>query len=219
MFITTEYQNIYNAVFQQMMKEFPEQAYESSVPSYIHNNKLMSWLFWKRIDVALRLAGDLEGHKVLDIGCGTGVLFRHLHDHRCTIVGCDPVSRKLAEYTCEKMKIQAQLYDQLADISGVFGTIFALDVLEHVQDLKWFVQKIALFSKNGTKVIVSGPTENFLYGIGRRLAGFSGEYHRRNIYEIEKAMQEHFSKVEIVRLFFPFVLFRISSWVPSDRVH
>jgi len=219
MLISAEYQNSYKAVFQQQMEKFPEQAYESSVPSYTHGNKLMSWLFWRRIDAALRLAGDIGGQKVLDIGCGTGVLFRYLHEHHCTIVGCDPVSRTLAEYTCEKMQIHAHLYDHLADISGAFETIFALDVFEHVEDLKGLIQKTALFSRNGTKVIVSGPTENFLYGIGRRFAGFSGEYHLRNIYEIEEMMQEHFSKLDIIRLFFPFVFFRISSWALPVRAH
>jgi hypothetical protein len=64
-----------------------------------------------------------------------------------------------------------------------------------------------------TRIIISGPTENFFYKCGRFLAGFSGHYHHRSIYHVEEAMKvAGFSLDHIRRLYPPIPLFRISSW-------
>ena len=52
-----------------------------------------------------------------------------------------------------------------------------------------------------------GPTENRIYKLGRRLVGFSGDYHRRNISHIAAAMREQFAVRIVKRLFYPFTLF------------
>ena len=62
-------------------------------------------------------------------------------------------------------------------------------------------------------LIISGPTESFLYKIGRKLAGFSGDYHVTNIYDVERKFSEGgFTKTGLKKLYFPFTLFRISTW-------
>lgn len=215
MLISKEYRERYVTIFQQMVELFPEKAFESSVLSYLHYNKAMAWIFWKRIETALEFAEDIHGKNVLDIGCGTGVLFKYLHGNGCTITACDPISRKLAEFSCSKLDISAALYDNLEEIpTREFDYIYVLDVLEHVEDLDTAIEKIITCSHSDTRVIISGPTENFMYKIGRKLAGFSGEYHVRNIYDIEKKLAQNFKMSRLKRLFFPTSFFRISVWKP-----
>ena len=71
-----------------------------------------------------------------------------------------------------------------------FDLINALDVLEHVDDLPWALKELLALLKPGGQLVISGPTENMLYRIGRKLAGpqFSGEYHERGTAEIKREL-------------------------------
>ena len=60
------------------------------------------------------------------------------------------------------------------------------------------------------RLIVSGPTESVFYRAGRRLAGFSGHYHVRNIYDIESHLSQFFRLSLVKRLVWPVTLFRIT---------
>ena len=71
--------------------------------------------------------------------------------------------------------------------------ITALDVLEHVTDLEDTLDSLFRLLRPGGVLLVSGPTENMLYRIGRQLAGaeYTGAYHVRNIESIRKALTRH----------------------------
>lgn len=74
--------------------------------------------------------------------------------------------------------------------------IVAADVLEHIdvdkldKFLITFYQKL----KGRGRLIVSGPTENFVYRIGRIIAGFAGkgDYHHTNIDRLIEKIQKYF---------------------------
>ncbi|HAM50928.1 MAG TPA: hypothetical protein DCP92_09670 [Nitrospiraceae bacterium] len=213
--ITRQYQKRYKEIFEEVLLAAPKGYFdESALPSYTHNNRLMSWLFWKRIEAALSLAGDLRNKSVLDFGCGGGVTFRYLAERQCEIVGCDNQFHQLAKDVCAKLGIVAHIHQDISEIRGrKFDVIFALDVLEHIEAPDHIIDKFLTLSHDKTAVVLSGPTENMFYRIGRRLAGFSGHYHLRNIYEIEKMLSAKKLKKKVMRNFYgPFPLFRISSW-------
>ena len=209
------YRREYLGVFQEMLGTAPRGHFdEMALPSYTHPNPAMSWLFWKRLDVALRLAGEVAGRSVLDFGCGGCTSFRHLQAKGCRISGEDPFALDLATEVCRRLGIQANLYRSLDQVtSQVFDVIFALDVLEHVEDLDGCLGDLRRFAGPGTAVIVSGPTENAFYKLGRRLAGFTGHYHLTNIYDIEARLRQGGLVTEAVRTLYPPVpLFRVSRW-------
>ena len=52
-----------------------------------------------------------------------------------------------------------------------FDIIYALDVLEHINDLEPYVTLFSKLLVPGGTVIISGPTENIFYKIGRKIAG------------------------------------------------
>jgi 2-polyprenyl-3-methyl-5-hydroxy-6-metoxy-1,4-benzoquinol methylase len=92
-----------------------------------------------------------------------------------------------------------------------FDLIIALDVLEHVKDLPRILRELLALLKQGGQLIVSGPTENILYRIGRKVAGpeYSGAYHERGIAEIKHELM-HISRIEpIATLYWPIPLFEI----------
>lgn len=62
------------------------------------------------------------------------------------------------------------------------------------------------------RLILSGPTENFLYRLGRRVAGFSGEYHKVTISEIEQATRRELFLTSRRLAPFGLPLFAVSVW-------
>jgi hypothetical protein len=51
--------------------------------------------------------------------------------------------------------------------------------------------------KPGGQLLVTGPTENLAYRIGRRMVGFTGEYHHLTIYDVLKEVAKQF-EVQVV---------------------
>lgn len=209
------YKQSYTNIFREILCEGTPGCYdEAALPSYTHTNKVMAWLFWQRIKAALQMAGDIKDQSVLDFGCGSGITFLYLHKSGCHITGCDSQFHQMAENICQKLHIQADIYRNLFEIdSRRFDCIIALDVLEHIEDMDGYIEKLKQLSHDKTKIILSGPTENMLYKTGRKLAGFSGDYHVRNIYDIERDFKKYnLQRTALKCLYFPFTLFRISSW-------
>ena len=92
-----------------------------------------------------------------------------------------------------------------------FDLVNALDVLEHVDDLPHTLKELLHLLKPGGQLIISGPTENALYQIGRKFAGpeFSGDYHERGTAEIKRELARFAPVRQIATLYWPVPLFEI----------
>lgn len=211
-----DHRETYEHIFLETLAAAPPGTYdESALPSYTHPNRLMAWLFWRRVRVALTLAAPKRGESVLDFGCGGGTTFRRLADCGCRITGCDVVTHALAAEVCRRLGVEARLVAGLGEIDPreTFDIILALDVLEHVEDLNGTLGRLTRFLGSRGRLVVSGPTENLLYRIGRRFAGFSGHYHIRDIHVIEAALRGlGFRRERLIRLYPGVSFFRISRW-------
>lgn len=216
--IDAAYRAAYEQAFRKRLAQAPRGAYdEMALPSYTHGNRLMAKLFWRRLEAAFALAGNLQGRAVLDFGCGGCVTFRYLHAEGCDITGLDPHAGALAADICERLGVRAHIVRTPDELEGRrFGCILALDVLEHVDDLDACIDDLARLLEPGGRIVLSGPTESFWYRLGRLLAGFSGHYHVRTVYDIERALADHgLSRLGLHVLRLPFALFRVSAWAPT----
>lgn len=195
----------------------PHALDEQALPSYTHGNLLAQELFWRRIRLVMEEIDRLAPRRVLDFGCGAGVLLPHLVAQGAHVQAHD-VDLTAAQELAQKNGWGeiAWLPDRraLENLEGnSLDLILALDVLEHVDEAE-LVLLIALFARllaPDGRLIVSGPTENGAYRLGRRIAGFSGHYHHRNIYDIEAKLAAHFELHVLARLVWPVTLFRIVS--------
>lgn len=187
---------------------------EAALPSYAHSNRLMAWFFWKRVETALRLAENLEGCSVLDFGAGGGITLNYLRKRRCQITACEKEFSHLTREVAKHFKVQVEVFEDLFTIKEkTFDRIFALDVLEHIDNPGPYIDKLIELCKTEGKIILSGPTESLLYKIGRKMAGFSGHYHVRNIFDIEETFRRKgLQRVQVKKLYPIFTLFRISAW-------
>jgi 2-polyprenyl-3-methyl-5-hydroxy-6-metoxy-1,4-benzoquinol methylase len=168
-----------------------------AIPSYLHPNPLMRWMAWRRVEVVAdrlqALCARRNGQPaIVDFGCGTGILFDEALRCGRPVIGVDVVldSARLlvAEWKLDvELKTPAQAREEIEP--GTVDVIVAAEVLEHVDPLD---ESLALFQtwlKNDGVLLVSLPTENRLYRLGRRLAGFQGHYHHDDARSIDRAIR------------------------------
>ena len=155
--------------------------------------------------------------KVLDFGCGSGVMLSFLAQHSGHVTAMDidlvPLERVKKYIPLEEnilvLDANQVPISQLTPKS--FDLINALDVLEHVDDLPRTLSDLLNLLKPGGQLVVSGPTESVLYRIGRKLAGpeYSGDYHERGIAEIKRELARLAQIRQIATLYWPVPLFEI----------
>jgi len=184
---------------------------EAALPAYAHKNPLIDHIFWKRLKVvANHLKKKNKGSlKILDFGCGTGVMSYELATNTHEVVGLDldlrPVTllKESINYPDSISFLEGDLFDKDLE-ENTFDAIIALDVLEHMDDdqLRKYMAKFRSLLKDGGEVIISGPTENFLYKIGRKLAGqdFTGDYHDSEIQSIRKIVSETYEVKSLAKI-------------------
>jgi len=192
----------------------PEDRDEMAIPSYLHRNPLLRWMARRRLHVLAgwyqRLAvAKSRRLRVMDFGCGTGILFPTLLEHAEKIFGVDIVL-DAAAYVVE----QLGLSDSVALVSAVdvekriesesLDMVIAGEVLEHVDDVAQTSNLFRRLLRADGSLLVSLPTENALYRCGRRLAGFHGHYHHSNAATIHPIILDSgFSLEHIARVPLP----------------
>lgn len=175
-----------------------EDRAEMAIPSYLHQNPALRWMAWRRLEVVVehlkRLAPSRREHSsVLDFGCGSGVLFRDSLARFDKVVGVDLVlaaaKALVAELGLQKVTLLTPADADREVEAASQDVIIAAEVLEHVDDLPPTLEQFRKWLKPGGKLLVSLPTENALYRLGRRLAGFSGHYHHSNAASIDEKIR------------------------------
>jgi 2-polyprenyl-3-methyl-5-hydroxy-6-metoxy-1,4-benzoquinol methylase len=183
---------------------------ESCVPSYVHQNPLAAWVAWARLTAAVSLhSRHAPPGEVLDFGAATG----ELHHVLAPKDEYHFVEENQALVDALSARIPSAKHVRLEDLpERTYAAIFALDSLEHNEDVRPLLEALADSLRPDGIFILSGPTENWLYKLGRKIARFDGHYHQQTIYDIEQEASRSFQRVErrVVPLGVP--LFSISAW-------
>jgi 2-polyprenyl-3-methyl-5-hydroxy-6-metoxy-1,4-benzoquinol methylase len=213
------YKTEFRAVIRKVLAESEQgRLDEAGFPAYSHLNPLINWLFWQRLRKVMNyIEADAPYEHILDFGCGSGVMLPFLCAIGARVTALDidllpfeRVSRQRAFPT------NLQTYDAretpLRELpKASFDLIIATDVLEHVDDLPGTLADMRNLLKRGGHIVISGPTENILYKIGRKLAGpeYSGDYHERGIPEVRELLGEQMQIIQIATLYWPVSLFEV----------
>ena len=102
-----------------------------------------------------RAIRPLEGLRLLDIGCGGGLLCEPLARMGATVVGIDPAERNVriaslhAEESGVPVDYRATTAEDLADSGERFDVVMAMEVVEHVADVDLFLRRSAEMVKPG----------------------------------------------------------------------
>jgi 2-polyprenyl-3-methyl-5-hydroxy-6-metoxy-1,4-benzoquinol methylase len=212
-----QYRNeIENILHRMLSTNHPGDLDEQGVPAYLEGFYWSREIFWKRIQVSTQSILEKHGGKCIDFGCGSGILLPFL-DPIFEIVYAVDIAPKFAQDFINFWTDSVQhplkniyLFNKLEynDLThNSIDLILALDSLEHVDNIKDVLLKMKDLLKPGGSILISGPTENLFYRIGRKIVGFSGHYHRRSIYDIEKEINKYFKIKSVHKIGFPFTLF------------
>ncbi len=165
---------------------------EVSLPAYLHNNFLVRKLFLDRIKTAFRMESFMD-KTILDYGCGSGLFLESISHEIKNGIGVDldiEIAKKIVtskDILLSQIKNEREIL-QFANLD----IITSFDVLEHIKNLENLVSCFyQVLSPKGI-LIISGPTENVLYGLARKFAQINikgnlkgKEEHISNIFDIK----------------------------------
>lgn len=103
----------------------------------------------------------LKGLRMLDIGCGGGILSEPLARLGASMVGADPaeeniaIAQEHAEGSGVSIDYRATTAEELAEAGESFDVVLAMEVVEHVVDVKTFVATCASMVKPGGLMIAA----------------------------------------------------------------
>jgi len=104
---------------------------------------------------------SLSGLRILDIGCGGGILCEPLARLGAEMVGADPSERNIAaarEHAARSgvaVDYRCTTAEALADAGERFDIVLAMEVVEHVTDVGLFVSRCAEMVKPGGLMILA----------------------------------------------------------------
>jgi ubiquinone/menaquinone biosynthesis C-methylase UbiE len=127
---------------------------------YTSNNRIVQYLnrvYLRNIAALVRHAGP---RRLLDVGCGEGVVLRHLdrHLHGVSVIGLDVdgTGLRVAQSQNTVSLVQGSVYD-LPFASGSFDLVLCCEVLEHVEQPDVAMAELARVSRD--RVLLSVPNE------------------------------------------------------------
>jgi 2-polyprenyl-6-hydroxyphenyl methylase/3-demethylubiquinone-9 3-methyltransferase len=108
----------------------------------------------------------LEGLRILDIGCGAGLLCEPLTRLGAQLIGVDPSASNIAAAWLHADKGQLSIdyrcstVEQM-DVRERFDIVLAMEVVEHVSDVGLFLNRCAAMLKPGGMMVISTLNRNW----------------------------------------------------------
>ena len=173
-------------LLRRMAERLPQELREEmGIPSYLEANPAVRLLLEWRIRAVLsraRLhARESPRPVALDYGCGTGLFLPWLSRYFRTVYGADldlrPSSMMVEERQLDNVHLIAPEELDCMVPEESLTVIICAEVLEHIEDLRSLLRLFERKLRAGGHLVVSLPTENVLYRAGRRIVGYSGDYH------------------------------------------
>ncbi|MBW1793472.1 MAG: cobalamin-dependent protein [Deltaproteobacteria bacterium] len=183
------------------LQRFARGIYVDS-PVYFSSNPLVRYINWKKLDFVLSLMLSKKKHRVLDFGCGNGVMSPTLSSISQSVVGIDlhtaAAARMKLEYGLSNVLLVTANGTKVPFKDDLFDTVVATSTLEHFRDLNVAVAEIARIIKPGGFLLFLSPTENIFYRFGRWLFGYKKpEDHYYSASDIAVILKKFFtSEVE-----------------------
>lgn len=140
----------------------------------------------------LSLANPAE--RVLDFGAGSGIFMRSLSKNfseaYCIDLRTQPLEYVKKRFNLTNVTITKSCGATLPYEDDFFDIVFAADVLEHFVSRTEILKEFKRVLKPDGYLIISGPTENFLYVLARRLIFWFWQKKLDHFTDIKGIMKE-----------------------------
>lgn len=112
----------------------------------------------------------LEGFKILDVGCGAGILSEALGMYGAEVVGIDPSELLIStaidhlatnQYDLNVKYLDELIEDHIVENSGKYDAIVASEVVEHIVDKKSFLKSCVAALKPGGSIFITTISKNW----------------------------------------------------------
>jgi 2-polyprenyl-3-methyl-5-hydroxy-6-metoxy-1,4-benzoquinol methylase len=131
--------------------------------------------------VVLSICGEFAVRRVLDIGCGNGMLCRELADAGCEVVGVEPSASGVAaarQLVPEGVFYERSVYDDPAGIAeSGFDLVVSTEVIEHLYKPAALLQLAAAKLKADGLLVLSTPYHGYLKNLALSLANGWDRHH------------------------------------------
>lgn len=164
-------------LLQKISERFDEISHTEIVSSYVDENN-------PQLQELLDYFGNVNGKKILDVGCGKGKFARSLIARGAKVTGID-LSPKLIKYT-KDIKGGEFLIGTATDLAFVneeFDYVYSVEVIEHIPDYKKAIKEmVRVLKKDGKICIIDknivGLTYRFLfpYILLKKYKEFTGKW-------------------------------------------
>jgi len=172
------------------------------------------WFLW-RFDMVERFNCSFNltsGARILDIGCGTGLMLKKLENHGMA-VGID-LAPKAIEYCrkCGVINVVRGTAEHLPFSDDTFDVVTALDLIEHVDDDTGVLINAFRVTKPGGVVLVTVPAFQFLWSEHDIVNRHRRRYTTKQLRSIIESAGFETVKLTYTNttLFFPILLFRLT---------
>jgi 2-polyprenyl-3-methyl-5-hydroxy-6-metoxy-1,4-benzoquinol methylase len=179
-------------------KKYYKKTYSNSYVETKHKNWMNNpnYKLFKEINMFIK---SKKNGKILDLGCGTGLLLKYLSKENSTynLTGVD-IMAKNSKKNSKITFIKKEIFKFTP--KKKFSFVVSIAVIEHVPKLKLFINHLKKISNKGSSfIILTVNTNSFLYKIANYLFYFNIKTPFLRLYDPHHL--NHFSNKSLEKLF------------------
>lgn len=155
---------------------------------YLYAGKEHFWMQWRYETLIFLLNRYFSpDQKLLEVGCGEGVLMSQLEGGGYTIDGCDLNESALSRALTVAGKLFLyNIFDKAEEFKTKYDGLILFDIIEHIENDVDFIKAASFSLKKGGLIFINVPAFEFLYSNYDKQIGHVRRYNRGSMISVLK---------------------------------